>query len=51
MQCDHKDDSQTEALFDRILKAEGRLDVLVNNAYGGVDSIFQSIGRPFWEKE
>lgn len=33
--CDHTDDSQVRALFDRIRGEAGRLDVLVANAWGG----------------
>src|SRR5262249_25065070 len=31
--CDHRDDAQVEALFARVLREQGRLDVLVNNAF------------------
>jgi len=30
--CDHRDDAQVEALFERVQAEHGRLDVLVNNA-------------------
>ena len=33
--CDHTDDEQVQALFDRIRAEQGRLDVLVANAWGG----------------
>lgn len=46
---DHGDDAQVEALFQRIQQEQGRLDVLVNNAYGGVTAIQQSFGQPFWQ--
>ncbi|MFO8238946.1 MAG: SDR family NAD(P)-dependent oxidoreductase [Prochlorococcaceae cyanobacterium] len=49
---DHTDDTQVEELFARIEQEnEGRLDVLVNNVYGGVRSLRESIGRPFWETD
>src|SRR5688572_27560801 len=32
--CDHADDEQTRALFSRISTEQGRLDILVNNAFG-----------------
>jgi len=39
--CDHSKDDQVEGLFERIKEENnGRLDVLVNNAYAGVDTIF-----------
>lgn len=38
VQCDHSNDEQVKKVFDKI-KAEqnGHLDVLVNNAYQGVE--------------
>src|SRR6266853_5946824 len=30
--CQHGDDAQVEALFDRVRNEQGRLDILVNNA-------------------
>ena len=33
VRCDHQVDSEVEAVFDRVHKDEGRLDVLVNNAF------------------
>ena len=35
VRCDHAHDSQVEALFERIRNDHGRLDLLVNNAWGG----------------
>jgi NAD(P)-dependent dehydrogenase (short-subunit alcohol dehydrogenase family) len=49
---DHTDDAQVQELFARIEQEnEGRLDVLVNNVYGGVRALRESIGRPFWETD
>ena len=31
--CDHTDDAQTKAVFDRVREEQGRLHVLVCNAY------------------
>jgi NAD(P)-dependent dehydrogenase (short-subunit alcohol dehydrogenase family) len=45
---DHHDDAQVDALFDRITKDEGRLDVLVNNVYPSAD-LTAWLGKPFWE--
>lgn len=33
--CDHNDDAQVRAVFDQIQTEQGRLDVLVNNAWTG----------------
>lgn len=35
--CDHSKDDQVKALFEQIKKEQGRLDVLVNNAYSAVN--------------
>jgi dehydrogenase/reductase SDR family member 1 len=46
--CDHHDDVQVTAVFDRIRTEQGRLDVLVNNVYSAID-LAPWLGRPFWE--
>jgi len=46
VQCDHGDDAQVEALFERIGKEHGALDILVNNASPDFSSM---VGVPFWE--
>ena len=49
---DHGVDTEVEQLFDQIKKEQnGKLDVLVNNAYAGVSTIFNSTGKKFWETE
>jgi NAD(P)-dependent dehydrogenase (short-subunit alcohol dehydrogenase family) len=35
VRCDHGEDSQVKALFERIERERGRLDILVNNACAG----------------
>ncbi len=53
-QCDHTDDDQTEAVFERIVSEEGRLDILVNAAWGGYQDMSEdgefTFARPFWEQ-
>lgn len=54
VECDHRDDIQTENLFQRVKEEYGRLDILVNNAWGGYermehDGEFTWL-RPFWEQ-
>lgn len=44
--CDHTDDSQVEAVFDRIEAEQGRLDVLVNVAS---PDFSEMVGVPFWD--
>lgn len=47
VECDHGDDDQTRALFERIERERGRLDVLVNNAFKIPREL--TSGLPFWE--
>lgn len=46
--CDHADDAQVTALFERIKKEQGRLDILVNNATFLHDQLIEKGG--FWDK-
>lgn len=54
VRCDHRDDSQVEAVFQRVKDEQGRLDILVNNAWAGYEGYVD--GRhlppqvPFWQK-
>jgi NAD(P)-dependent dehydrogenase (short-subunit alcohol dehydrogenase family) len=49
---DHRDDEQVKSLFEQIDREQnGQLDLLVNNAYGGVRSLISSNGKPFWESD
>ena len=52
--CDHADDRSVETLFSRIKDETGRIDLLVNNAWGGYEWMFKD-GQytwelPFWEQ-
>lgn len=49
IQCDHTDDLQTEAVLKRIEAEQGRLDILVNNVWGGHDIMLEPQVKPFWE--
>ncbi len=49
---DHSDDQQVKSLFDQInSEQKGQLDLLVNNAYGGLRSLREAKGKPFWESD
>jgi NAD(P)-dependent dehydrogenase (short-subunit alcohol dehydrogenase family) len=51
MRTDHADDSQVEALFDRIRQESSRLDLVVGNAWGGyADHDWRTFGAPLWEQ-
>jgi NAD(P)-dependent dehydrogenase (short-subunit alcohol dehydrogenase family) len=45
---DHADDGQVAALFDQIQREQGRLDILVNNAFALPEDLTEQ--GPFWEK-
>src|SRR5581483_1028865 len=49
--CDHTEDDQVEALFNSL---GGRLDLLVNNAWGGYEGMLEdgrfTWGEPFWKQ-
>ena len=49
-QCDHTDESDVAALFTRVKKEQSRLDLLVNNAWGGHESFDGVFDAPFWEQ-
>jgi NAD(P)-dependent dehydrogenase (short-subunit alcohol dehydrogenase family) len=46
--CDHADDARTEALFQAVARDHGRLDILVNNAFGMPD--WAAAPGRFWER-
>ena len=48
IRCDHADDLQVQAVFDRINSEQGELDLLVNNAWSGYE-ISPDPSLPFWE--
>jgi dehydrogenase/reductase SDR family member 1 len=54
LECDHRDDRQVEAAFARIALEQGRLDVLVNNVWGGYENMVEdgqfTWSRPFWQQ-
>jgi NAD(P)-dependent dehydrogenase (short-subunit alcohol dehydrogenase family) len=48
VQVDHADDAQVAALFDQVQREQGRLDILVNNAFALPEDLTEK--KPFWEK-
>ncbi len=46
--CDHKDDAQVKALFERIAAEQGHLDVLVNNVFPA-PVLAPWLGQKFWD--
>ena len=52
--CDHTDDRQVESAFARIASEQNRLDLLVNNIWGGYERMVEGTNftwaRPFWQQ-
>lgn len=48
VRCDHTDDDDVRALFDQIRQDHGRLDILVNNVWGGYEHF--NNGTEFWKE-
>ncbi|XP_067109782.1 dehydrogenase/reductase SDR family member 1 [Osmerus mordax] len=50
--CDSSKEEEIKELFEQITQEQnGRLDILVNNAYAGVQAIFENMGKKFWETD
>jgi len=52
VRCDHSVDEEVKALFGRVKQEQGHLEILVNNAWGGYETItdWSSWGASFWEQ-
>jgi NAD(P)-dependent dehydrogenase (short-subunit alcohol dehydrogenase family) len=50
VRVDHTVDTDVAALFARVRDEQGRLDVLVNNAFGGEELGAGPMWAPFWEQ-
>lgn len=52
--CDHRDDDQTFTVFEEIAAIHGRLDILVNTAWGGYERMSDAgvwtWNDPFWRQ-
>jgi NAD(P)-dependent dehydrogenase (short-subunit alcohol dehydrogenase family) len=49
IRCDHTNDEEVQAVFDRIYAEQGRLDILVNNVWGGYEHF--NDGTQFWTEK
>jgi NAD(P)-dependent dehydrogenase (short-subunit alcohol dehydrogenase family) len=47
VRVDHTDEAQVKALFEQVKAEQGRLDILVNDVWGGDE--LTEWGTPFWE--
>ncbi|HLV34050.1 MAG TPA: SDR family NAD(P)-dependent oxidoreductase [Spirillospora sp.] len=54
VRCDHRQDAEAEQLFQRIQSEQGRIDLLVNNAWAGYEGLHDGsdfpIEQKFWER-
>jgi NAD(P)-dependent dehydrogenase (short-subunit alcohol dehydrogenase family) len=49
--CDHTREEEVKALYRRIEEGQGKLDILVNNAWGGYEGYNEApFDNPFWEQ-
>ena len=49
--CDHTQDAHVDALFARIRREQSRLDILVNNIWGGYERYADApFDAPFWQQ-
>ncbi len=49
VRCDHTREDEVAQLFERVKTEAGRLDLLVNNAWGGHECFTGVFEAPFWE--
>ena len=49
VRCDHRADIDVEGLFQRVWREQGRLDLLVNNAFASPEQRVLWSGLPFWK--
>jgi NAD(P)-dependent dehydrogenase (short-subunit alcohol dehydrogenase family) len=49
VRCDHTDDDQVKRVFECITSEAGRLDILVNNVWGGYEHF--NDGTEFWQEK
>lgn len=51
VRCDHGNDDDIAALFAQVLREQGRIDLLVNNAWGGHEAFDGVFDAPFWQHD
>ena len=54
IRCDHRNDDEVEAVFRQVADEQGRIDILVNNVWGGYEGMVENgeftWGNPFWKQ-
>ncbi|AGU50076.1 NAD(P)-binding domain-containing dehydrogenase/reductase [Variovorax paradoxus B4] len=49
VRCDHTQEDEVKQLFAQVQREQGRVDLLVNNAWGGHETFTGVFEAPFWE--
>jgi dehydrogenase/reductase SDR family member 1 len=49
VRCDHSNDEEVKSVFEKIQTEQGRLDILVNNVWGGYEHF--NDGTEFWKEK
>jgi dehydrogenase/reductase SDR family protein 1 len=54
IRCDHRVDAEVTAAFERVAREAGKIDILVNNVWGGYERMVEdgtfTWTKPFWEQ-
>ena len=54
IRCDHRVDTEVTAAFERVACEAGKIEILVNNVWGGYERMVEdgtfTGGKPFWEQ-
>lgn len=50
IRCDHTREAEVAALIERVVREHGRIDLLVNNAWGGHEVFDGVFDAPFWQR-
>jgi NAD(P)-dependent dehydrogenase (short-subunit alcohol dehydrogenase family) len=54
LRCDHRQDAEVTGAFERVIREAGKIDILVNNVWGGYEGMIEdgkfTWTRPFWEQ-
>lgn len=54
IRCDHRNDHEVKQVFERVRTEQGRLDLLVNNVWGGYERMVEdgtfTWTQPFWQQ-
>lgn len=54
IRCDHTIDEEVQRVFELVIREQGRLDILVNNAWGGYENMVEdgefTWVQPFWKQ-